>query len=268
MQNKNPELGPLGAKFFAYAQMHRLDIVRLGEIQKPLDISPLQERRLLERLNRDGFVFRLQRGVYIVPEKITAGGFWHPNDYLIVVKYMELHKAHYYIGGLTAFNRHGFSTQVPNQLTVYNDKISGVKKFGKFVIRFIKTAKNRITSFDKLPIPSHQQTINIANLPRTILDAINNWKRYQMLPEAYIWLRKHYSNKKFLQNFIRLTTQSANNNTMRRIGFYLEQLGVDDDILLPILKKLKPTKAWILLIPNNNRRGKTSKKWGIINNAK
>ncbi len=268
MQIKNPELGPLGAKFFAYAQAHKMDIVCLGEIQKSLNLTPLQERRLLERLNKVGLVFRLQRGVYIVPEKITAGGFWRPNDYLIIAVYMELHQANYYIGGLSAFNRHGFSAQIPMQLTVYNDKISGLKKFGKLTVKFAKVAKRRITAFDSLAIPAHQKNIHVASLSRTILDAINDCNRYKILPEAYLWLKKYCVDKKFLKDFICLVAKSANNNAIRRIGFYLEQQGIDDEILKPLLKKISPTKAWITLIPNKVRRGKTNKKWGIINNAK
>lgn len=268
MQKKNPELGPLGAKFFAYAQSHKMDIVCLGDIQKPLNLTSLQERRLLERLNKVGFIFRLQRGVYIVPEKLTAGGFWRPNDYLIIAVYMELHQANYYLGGLSAFNRHGFSSQIPMQLAVYNDKVSGLKKFGKLTIKFIKVAKRCISAFDSLAIPAHQKNIHVASLAKTILDAINDCNRYKILPEAFLWLKKHSTDKKFLRDFISLVTQSANNNAVRRIGFYLEQQGVDNEILKPLFKKIAPTKAWIALIPNKNRRGKTNKKWGIINNAR
>lgn len=268
MQKKNPELGPLGAKFFAYAQAHKIDIVRLGDIQKPLGLTSIQERRLFERLNKVGLVFRIQRGVYIVPEKLTAGGFWRPNDYLIIAVYMELHQANYYLGGLSAFNRHGFSSQIPMQLTVYNDKISGSKKFGKLVIKFIKVAKRCITSFDSLAIHAHQKNIHIASLAKTILDAINDCNRYKTVPEAYLWLKKYCADKKFLKNFIILVTKSANNNAVRRIGFYLEQQGIGNETLKPLLKRISPTQAWITLIPNKKRRGKTNKKWGIINNAK
>ena len=39
MQNEKPKLGHLGAKFFSYVQMHNLQIVQLGETQKPLGPS-------------------------------------------------------------------------------------------------------------------------------------------------------------------------------------------------------------------------------------
>lgn len=268
MQNKFPELGPLGTKFFAYAQMRGLDMVRLGELQKRLGLSPIQERRLLARLNADGLLFRLQRGIYIVPASIPPGGYWRPNDYLIVAKYMQIHNARYYIGGLTAFNKHGFSTQIPNQLTVYNDKISGKKNFGGITIRFIKVIQDHIIGFDTIGIESGQENYNVANLARTILDAINDWKNYHMLPEAYLWLKKYCLDIIFLKEFVELTAKCANNNSIRRIGFWLEKIGVEADIILPLSKMLLPTKGWVPLIPNKARQGKTSNKWRIIDNAK
>jgi predicted transcriptional regulator of viral defense system len=181
---------------------------------------------------------------------------------------MEAHDAQYYLGGLMAFNRHGLSTQIANQFTVYNNKVSALKKFGKFTVKFIKVASKRICDFDSFPIPGEQQNVNIANLARTILDAIHDWKTYQILSQAYGWLKKYSADRKFLSDFIRLTAQTANCNTKRRVGFYLEKLGVNNSLLLPILKKLNPTAGWIALNPSSNQTGKTIKKWGIIDNVK
>lgn len=267
MQYRNPELGPLGSKFFAYMQMKGLEIIHIGELQKPLRISALQERKLLFRLNENGLIFRLLRGVYLVPSHIPPGGFWRPNDYLIVSKYMQYYKADYYIGGLTAFNKHGFSTQIPNQLSVYNDKISGLKIFGGIRIKFYKVAKKCIRGFDKFPIESDAQFVNIANFSKTILDAINYNKEYHTLPAAYSWLKKHSQDKVFLKEFIELTCKSANDNAIRRIGYFLEKQNEDDKMLLFLLKKLPPTKSLVTLIPNGLRRGKVNRKWGIIDNA-
>lgn len=267
MQDKNPELGALGAKFFAYMQMKGLEIVRTGELQKPFRISALQERKLLYRLNQSGLIFRLLRGVYLLPNHIPPGGFWRPNDYLIVARYMEYYKANYYIGGLTAFNKHGFSTQISNQLSVYNDKILGLKDFGGIKIKFYKVPKAYIRGFDKFPIASHVQTVNIANLAKTILDAINYSKRYETLPDAYSWLKKHSNDRSFLKEFVELTYKTANNNAKRRIGYVLEQLGANKKMLLPLLEKLQSTKGLVSLIPNGSRQGQINKKWGIIDNA-
>ena len=265
--SKNPALGPLGAKFFAYTQMKNIDLVQLGELQPVLNITATQERTLLERLSRNGYIFRLQRGIYIVPTQIPAGGYWRPNDYLIIWTYMNIKKAKYYIGGLTAFNKFGFTTQIPNQYTVYNDKIYGLKKFSNFTINFIKINKDKILGLDTIKIQNSTKTVNIANLARTVFDAINDWRVYQTLPQAYLWLKKHYKDNDFTDEFISLVNKIGKNNTIRRVGFILDEQGVTDQILLPLLNKLKTTKSWVELVPNKTRKGKTNKKWGVINNV-
>jgi predicted transcriptional regulator of viral defense system len=267
MQYRNPELGPLGTKFFAYMQMKGLERICTGELQQPFRISSLQERKLLFRLNKNGLIFRLLRGVYIVPKSIPPGGYWRPNDYFIVAKYMEYYKANYYISGMTAFNKYGFTTQIPNQLSVYNDKISGLKIFGGIKVKFHKVSKKTLTGFDKVKIESHLETVNVANLTRTILDGINYNNRYQTLPVAYAWLKMYLGDRNFLKGFIELSHKAANNNAIRRIGYYLEQQNVPKDMLQPLLKKLKPTKGFVSLMPNAWRKGKIDKKWGIIDNA-
>jgi len=51
MKRAGPELGNLSSRFFAYAQLKKMDIVRAGELASVLGISRLQERDLLRRLD-------------------------------------------------------------------------------------------------------------------------------------------------------------------------------------------------------------------------
>ncbi len=267
MQDKSPQLGPLGAKFFAYAQLNSIEFLQLGDLQTPLGLSAAQERRLLGRLSDSGLLFRVQPGAYMVPETIPAGGHWQPNEYSIIATVMRLHQARYYVGGLAAFNRFGLTTQVANQYTVYNDKLSGLRTYGRQSVRFIKLQVYAITGFDELPIPMSKLSINMATLARTIFDAINDYRRYQSLPLAFQWLENHYHDEKFIKEFIGIVQQVGNQATIRRIGFFLDELGVAGKHLNLLLKSLRTTSAWIALVPDLPRRGKIDKKWRIIQNA-
>ena len=75
MKNKLPELGKLGTAFFSLAHIRHLEIVRLGDLQSVLNLSPSQEQQLLKRLTRNGFIVRLTRGVFLVTDKIPPGGY-------------------------------------------------------------------------------------------------------------------------------------------------------------------------------------------------
>jgi len=43
-------LGALETQFFAYAQMRRMQILRMGELAGPLRLSQVKERKLLSQL--------------------------------------------------------------------------------------------------------------------------------------------------------------------------------------------------------------------------
>lgn len=267
MKEEKYSLGVLGSKFFALMQTRRQEIVRLGDLQISLGLSSSQEKELLKRLAKKGYLLRLQRGIYLIPATLQPGGYWQPNEFYIIAKYMETLDAKYYIGGLSALHHYHLTEQIPNQLVVYNDKISRKKKFGKLAVQFIKVSTDNIEGITEFNLPNNQ-VVNLASLARTILDAVNDWKRYQTLPSAYLWITEHYGNKNFLTEFISLSAKHANTNSLRRIGYCLEQLGVQDRALLPLSKKLKSIKSWVQLIPNNNYKGKTNSKWRVINNAK
>ncbi len=84
MKSKGPGLGNLSSRFFAYAQLKQLDIVRTGEIAPILGITGAQEGDLFRRLSSSGWIVRLKRGVYLVPSRIPAGGKYSPGAALIL----------------------------------------------------------------------------------------------------------------------------------------------------------------------------------------
>ena len=66
-------LGKLETQFFAYVQMRRLRTIRPGDIALSLQLTSDQERKLLSRLAKAGMIARVQRGLYLVPERLLIG---------------------------------------------------------------------------------------------------------------------------------------------------------------------------------------------------
>ncbi len=263
---KRANLGNLRIKFFAYIQSTKQSIVRIGDLQRRLELTAMQEHNLLKRLAKSGLVLRLKRGIYLVPQKLPAGGYWQPNEYYLIAKYMEVLGGEYYIGGSIAIHHYHFTTQIPNQFNVYNTKLSGKKQVGQLKIQFIKISPNRMGGINKLPIPHHTITVNISNLARTLLDSVNDWSRYNTLPIAYDWINQYKNDLKIMKELIDLTSKFANKNTLRRIGYILDN-SLSEKQLRPLTKKLRPFQDWVKLDPKGNYQGKTNKKWGIINNV-
>jgi len=267
MKRKSPQLGKLGTAFFALAHIRQFKVVRLGDLQKPLKLNPSQEQQLLKRLTTSGFIIRLTRGVFLVPDKIPPGGYWQPSGYCIVKNLMVLYNAKYYIGGMSAIHFHHLTTQIPNEITVYNNKINGRKTIGVQRLYFIKTESNRLDGAISMKIKNEDE-IFISSLARTILDAVQNWRQLGTLPEAYHWIAQNIKEKNLINDLIRLTAEHANIITMRRIGYYLTSAGIKSTRLQPILKRLTSSTGWVKLDPNQPSKGKTNKQWRVIDNAK
>lgn len=263
---KSVALGKIGSKFFAYVQIHSIETVRLGELQGPLGLTPMQEQTLLKRLATNGFIFRLKRGVYLVPSKIPPGNYWQPNELYLIASYMKEYNALYYIGGLAALHHHNLTEQVPNSFTVYNNKISARKALGKISIRFIKVSDHCFLGLDEIELP-RQNKIYISNLAHTILDAVNNWKLGATLPQAFQWVINHSNDEVFLDDFITLAKLYAHKNTIRRIGYILELAKAEENKLSLLSQELAPIQSWIPLDPTQKARGKMSNTWRIIDNV-
>ena len=73
-------MGELERRLFAYLQLRSKTTVRAGELLGPLRLSVVQERNLLSRLSKAGWLARVQRGLYLAPAKLPLGGIWTPTE--------------------------------------------------------------------------------------------------------------------------------------------------------------------------------------------
>lgn len=219
-------------------QTRRLEIVRLWDLQAQLRLSPDQEHQFLKRLTRNGFIISLQQGIYLVPNKIPAGGFWQPNSNYVILKLMELYNAKYYIGGMSAIQYYGLTTQIPNEITIFNDKINAKKIIGAQTFNLIKVKNKKLSARVAIKLKNGEGEIFIATFAQTLLDAVHYWKRLGTLPDAYDWIKQNIKDEALITELVKLACQYSNIITIRRIGFCLENLGTAQTILHPLRKKL------------------------------
>lgn len=260
-------MSTLKNQLFAYTQMREIQILRQGELQSALGITARQEMELLSRLARQKMIIRLKRGVYLIPQKIPPGEKWQPETLYLIYQYMRLYDANYYISGLYAFNYYGLSEQIPNQVTIYNDRLSLRKKLGVLNVILVKVDATRIGKIKKIQSKSGGE-VSIATCGRTVLDAVMDWSRFGTLPMAFKWIDFFVKDKVFLKELVSATVKYGNVSAKRRIGAYLEEITKDKVLVKPILETLQETKNWLPLDPTAGTKGKTIKKWRIIYNVK
>src|SRR5207247_7824846 len=127
-----------------YEHSRGIQIILAGELTKPLQISAIQERKLLSRLAKAGLIARVWRGLYLVPSKLPLGGVWTPDEILALNTLMNEQKGRYQICGANAFNRYGFDEQIPNRVYAYNNRLSGDRRIGSVSLTLIKVADERL----------------------------------------------------------------------------------------------------------------------------
>jgi predicted transcriptional regulator of viral defense system len=267
MKPQKTKLGTLEMQLLSYAQMRKKDILLLGELAPVLGITLKQERELFSRLSRAGMIIRLNKGVYLIPPNIPAGGRWTVSGYYILSKLMEVLKGQYQISGPSAFNFHGFDDQVPTRIFVYNERLFGEKEVGGTDFVFIKTSAKRLGATKNLKTPDGMDAVMVTKT-RALVDAVYDWSRYNTLPRAYGWIEDVLKKDPYLiDKLMEDTLQYGNKGTVKRIGYLLAKLGVPKDRLKRIKRQLGPIRSLIPWIPGQEAKGTVNREWGLIVNG-
>lgn len=260
-------LGNLSSRFFAYIQLKNKNLIRTGEIAPVLNITESQESDLLRRLTKSGWIIRLKRGVYLVPDRLPAGGKYNPGTSIILKKLMKEYGGKYQITGPTAFNFYGFDDQVPNMFYVYNNKISGNRKIGNQSFLFIKTTNQRLGSITEIATPQGTNIV-YSSKARTLVDAVYDWSRFNSLPRGYRWIEGELNTQsEIVSDLVYVTAKYSNQATIRRIGYFLDSLGQPPKLITQLVGQLSNSKSLIPWVPNMEVRGRVNRKWGIIVNG-
>lgn len=262
------KLGQMESLFFAYVQMRRMKIVRTGDLVKGLRWTSVQEEKLLSRLKRARLIARVRRGVYLVPARLPLGGTWSPSETLAINTLMAEVGGTYQICGPNAFNRYGLSEQIPNRLYTYNNRLSGMRRIGIVALTLIKVADSRLGDTESVDSPEDGKLVYSSRV-RTLVDAVYDWSRFRMLPAAYDWIREELRRKRVAPaNLIACALKYGDTSTIRRLGLFLQNAGVDVKLLARLRRRLKPTSAFIPWIPGRAKRGTTIRTWGVVDNSK
>jgi predicted transcriptional regulator of viral defense system len=258
-------LGRLEARFFAYAQMRKLRVVRRGDLSgSMLRLTPDQERKLLSRIARAGLIARVRRGLYLVPPRLPLGGAWTPNETLAINTLIADRAGRYQICGPNAFNRYGYDGQIPNRIYAYNNRISGDRAIATVNLTLIKVSDERLgeTAAQKTV---DGETALYSSRARTLLDAVYDWSRFGSLPRAYDWIRADLGAKKVQPaDLVRITLRFGDVGAIRRIGALLDREGVDERQLRRLDQSLRTPKNPIPWIPGRARRGRVDRRWGVV----
>jgi predicted transcriptional regulator of viral defense system len=257
-------IGRQETQLLAYLQMRRKTTVRTGELLGPLRLLAKQERELLSRMARSKLIARVRRGLYLVPEQLPFGGIWTPDETLALNTLIEDRKGRYQICGPNAFNSYGFDNQIPVRVYAYNNRISGERTIGSIALSLIKVADSRLGDTEKFKTSDGLVAV-YSSRARTLVDAVNDWARFNSLPRGYKWIRKELSAGTVRPaDLVRSVLRYGDVSTIRRIGALLERQAADPALLRRLERAVKPATSFIPWIPGLPKRGKVDRRWGVV----
>lgn len=260
------KLGQLETAALSLAQMRDLRTLQVGQLASGLRISAKQERELLSRMSRSGLIANVRKGLYLLPPKLPLGGIWTPDEATAINALMADRNARHQITGPKAFNRYGYSEQVPSLTTIYNDALSGERRIGSVTLKLIKVSRDRLGSVEKVRTPTGEPLV-FSSRARTLVDAVYDWSLFDSLPQAYDWIRNDFvAGRVTADELARAAVQFGNMGTIRRIGVILEQLRANKTSLSRLRRALTATTAKIPLVPTRPVRGSVAKPWGVVLN--
>jgi predicted transcriptional regulator of viral defense system len=264
-------LSELESRTMALVQNRQSQEIRTGDLVRQLRVTPEQERKVLSRMARRGLAARVRRGLYLLPPVLPLGGRWSPGEALALTALMKDRDAQFQICGPNAFHRYGWDEQVPNRVHAYNNQISGDRSVGRVELTLIRVSENRLGGTETVKTPERINLI-YSSRPRSLVDAVYDWSRFNSLPRAFEWIRSDLTQGQITTaDLVNSTLDFGNHGTIRRIGYLLEilsqELPIPRRLVSRLERALRSSSSTIPWIPTVMKRGFVMKRWGLVVNG-
>jgi len=195
------------------------------------------------------------KNVYLFIPMKAPGGQWAGNEYVIAKALAR--GSNYYIGYSSVFNSYGFTDQVAQMIHVMNEKYSLMKKFDGVGYKLIKTLPDRMYGLESRRI--NREDIVFASKERALIDVFE----FYNVKNAYSILSDQISQIN-MAGFINYLAQYPVQKIRRRVGYFLEKLGVNKKLLSKINIGEKGYSPLYDIVSN---RGKIDNRWRLIING-
>lgn len=251
-------LGPVSASLVAQLLYKGKTIFTLDDACFLYDGTRPEAIKLLKDLVNRGVLARIKSGVYCI---LQAGqenaqlGNWP-----VMAKYL-VGTSEYYISHYSAMRLHGMTTHALTDALITIPKRQRPKKISNINYCFIYSKPEHFWGAEMRWV-TRQEKVSVSDLERTLLDGLDRPDLCGGLKEVVrgIWVKqKQISWDKLLQYTIEFHNKAA----IKRLGFILELLNLNDTCTSQILLQLSSAKDYVLLDPHGSKTGKYLERWHI-----
>lgn len=265
MANNNTKhyLSPREMEVVARLSYEKVSIITREEFERYFRFPKMAREKILFRLKKKGILTTIKRGVYFYSPLESGPAGSRMNEFLIPPIFFP--KGNYYVGYSTMYNYYGFTDQIFQTMYILNTSMQREKTIGGMRFVMLKTPAERMYGLEKIRIKDTE--VIVSDKERTLVDLIYAAQPVGGLERAFEILKEQVKGRRVdVRKVIRYAVKFPTVSTRKRIGFVLEEVGIDDRQLAPLQRSVKKTSL-VTLYPSTSRRGRTNRKWMVIKNA-
>ncbi len=226
------------------------------EAQKISNLSPGSLKVLLSRMEKDGWVERIEKGKYLIIPLGAEKGRYTINEFVIGYEIVKNAAIAYW----SALNYHGFTEQIPNTVFIQTTSRKKEPKLEIFGVRYriVRVTEKKFFAQQKIWIDDTE--IWITDPEKTIADCLDKPQYCGGIVEVAKALQNE--DKIDLDKVIEYAIRMENSAILKRLGSLCDKLGIPVKVPQDYLAKGYP-----LLDPSMHRKGTANRRWKIIENV-
>ena len=216
-------------------------------------------KKLLHRLCAKRWIERIERGKYrLIPLEAGPEGRWAEHDYLIASSLVKP----YYLAYATALRYYGYTERETQTIWIATTKRKRPRLIRGMEYRFVTLTPHKFFGF--APVELRGNVIQMAEPEKAVADGFDHPEYCGGVIEVAkgLWFG---SDELDLGKLVTYSLRLGNRAAMRRLGFWMELLGVGDEELWQKLEDGR-THTYARLDPWGPDEGVRSTRWRLIVN--
>ncbi len=234
-------------------KLARKRVFTIGEAAEITGLDRNTLKVLLSRLEKRGWVERIEKGKYIIIPLGAEKGEYTLHEFIIGSLLVKPSAIAYW----SALHYHGFTEQIPSTVFVQTTARKKKQDLRIFGVRYkiIRIKPEKYFGVEKIWIEEFQ--VPITDREKTVIDCLDKPRYCGGIIEVAKAFREELEGEKLREYALRMN----NSAVIRRLGYLCDYFGVNIDLPKP------KTRNYILLDPTMPREGNVEGKWRIIANV-
>ncbi|WP_297503098.1 type IV toxin-antitoxin system AbiEi family antitoxin domain-containing protein [Thermococcus sp.] len=234
-------------------KLARKRVFTIGEAVRITGLDRNTLKVLLSRLEKRGWVERIEKGKYIIIPLGAEKGEYTLHEFIIGSLLVKPSAIAYW----SALNYHGFTEQIPSTVFVQTTARKKKQDLRIFGVRYkiIRIKPEKYFGVEKIWIEEFQ--VPITDREKTVIDCLDKPRYCGGIIEVAKAFREELEGEKLREYALRMN----NSAVIRRLGYLCDYFGVNIDLPKP------KTRNYILFDPTMPREGNVEGKWKIIANV-